>query len=88
MKICIDPGHGMSNRQWGIYDPGATHVENGFQFQEAAMALRYGLALRDILRERGVDTFMTRDDDTDHSPCNGDRPWHVKRPATCSSPCT
>ena len=37
MKVCIDPGHGMSNRQTGIFDPGATHFENGFTFQEAAI---------------------------------------------------
>jgi N-acetylmuramoyl-L-alanine amidase len=68
MKICIDPGHGMSNRQSGIYDPGATHVENGFQFQEAAVVLRYGLALKDVFRARQVEVFMTRDDRTDHTP--------------------
>ena len=68
MKICIDPGHGMSNRQTGIYDPGATHVENGFQFQEAAIALRYGLALKDVFRAQQVEVFLTRDDATDHTP--------------------
>jgi N-acetylmuramoyl-L-alanine amidase len=68
MKICIDPGHGMSNRQMGIFDPGATHVENGFQFQEASLALRYGLTLKDVLRSQNVDVFMTRDDDSDHAP--------------------
>lgn len=68
MKVCIDPGHGMSNRQMGRYDPGATHVENGFEFQEAAIALRYGLALKDVLREQHVEVFMTRDDATDHAP--------------------
>lgn len=68
MKVCIDPGHGMSNRQPGIYDPGATHIENGFKFQEAAIALRYGLALKDVFRAKQVEVFMTRDDDTDHAP--------------------
>jgi len=68
MKICIDPGHGMSNRQTGVYDPGATHVENGFQFQEADIALRFGLALRDALRIQQTEVFMTRDDATDHTP--------------------
>lgn len=68
MKICIDPGHGMSNRQWGIYDSGATHVENGYQFQEADIALRYALAIKDALRARQVEVFMTRDDATDHAP--------------------
>jgi N-acetylmuramoyl-L-alanine amidase len=68
MKICIDPGHGMSNRQSGIFDPGATHTENGFQFQEAAIVLRYGLALKDVFRAAQTDVFMTRDDATDHAP--------------------
>jgi len=22
MKVAIDPGHGMSNRQFGVFDPG------------------------------------------------------------------
>jgi N-acetylmuramoyl-L-alanine amidase len=68
MKICIDPGHGMSNRQSGIFDPGATHIENGFQFQEAAIVLRYGLALKDVFRAAQTEVFMTRDDATDHAP--------------------
>lgn len=68
MKVCIDPGHGMSNRQTGIFDPGATHVENGFLFREADIALRYGLALKDTFRDDGVEVFMTRDDGTDHAP--------------------
>lgn len=68
MKVCIDPGHGMSNRQTGIFDPGATHVENGFLFREADIALRYGLALKDVFRALQVDVFMTRDDATDHAP--------------------
>lgn len=68
MKVCIDPGHGMSNRSKNVYDPGATHVENGFTFQEAAIALRYGLALKDVFRSKQVEVFMTRDDETDHTP--------------------
>ncbi len=68
MKVCIDPGHGMSNRQMGIFDPGATHVENGFLFQEADIVLRYGLALKDVFRANQIDVFMTRDDATDHTP--------------------
>lgn len=68
MKICIDPGHGMSNRQKGIYDPGATHVENGFRYEEATLTLRYGLALKDVLRARNIECFLTRDDERDHTP--------------------
>ena len=68
MKVCVDPGHGMSNRQTGVFDPGATHVESGFLFREADIALRYGLALKDVFRAAGVPVFMTRDDSTDHAP--------------------
>lgn len=68
MKVCIDPGHGMSNRSQNVYDPGATHTEAGFIFHEAAIALRYGLALKDVFRAKEIDVFMTRDDDTDHTP--------------------
>lgn len=58
----------MSNRQLGIFDSGAVHVENGFLFREADIALRYGLALKDTFRAQGIDVFMTRDDETDHAP--------------------
>lgn len=68
MKVCIDPGHGMSNRQLGIFDSGATHTENGFLFREADITLRYGLALKDVFRARQIEVFMTRDDATDHTP--------------------
>lgn len=68
MKICVDPGHGMSNRQTGVFDSGAVHVEQGFLFREADIALRYALSLKDTLRARGIEVFMTRDDDADHAP--------------------
>lgn len=68
MKVAIDPGHGMSNRQQGRYDPGAVHVENGTEYREADIALKYGLTLRDIFREKGHQVFMTRDDNQDHAP--------------------
>jgi N-acetylmuramoyl-L-alanine amidase len=68
MKIAIDPGHGMSNRQTGTYDPGATHVENGIRHEEATIALKYGLTLKDVFRARQHEVFMTRDDDQDHAP--------------------
>lgn len=68
MKICVDPGHGMSNRRFGVFDSGCTHTENGFLFREADIVLKYGLTLKDVLRARGIDVFMTRGDDTDHAP--------------------
>lgn len=68
MKIAIDPGHGMSNRQSGVFDPGATHVENGFRHEEATIVLKYGLMLKDVFRAKGHEVFMTRDDAEDHAP--------------------
>jgi N-acetylmuramoyl-L-alanine amidase len=68
MKVCIDPGHGMDNRTSGVFDPGATHVENGALHREADVALRYGLSLKDVLRARGIEVFMTRDDHEDRAP--------------------
>jgi N-acetylmuramoyl-L-alanine amidase len=67
MKVAIDPGHGMSNRQFGVFDPGATHMENGTQHREADIALKYGLTLKDVFRSRQHDVFMTRDDNQDHA---------------------
>ena len=71
MKIAIDPGHGMSNRQPGVYDPGGEHVEAGFRFHEAEIALRYALSLREALRVRGSASFLTREDAGDHAPLAG-----------------
>lgn len=71
MKICVDPGHGMSNRSRNVFDPGATHVENGFLHRESEIVLHYGKSLRDAFRARRVPVFMTRDDDTDHAPVRG-----------------
>lgn len=77
MKIAIDPGHGMSNRQQNLYDSGATHTENGVPHQEATIALKYGLSLKDVFRARGQDVFMTRDDAQDHAPV-GSRAGNAK----------
>ena len=67
-KVCIDPGHGMSNRSSGVYDPGATHTEGNTVYQEAGIALKYGLTLKDYFRANGVEVYMTRDDAEDPTP--------------------
>lgn len=77
MKVAIDPGHGMSNRQFGVFDPGATHLENGLKHEEAAIVLKYGLTLKDVFRARQHDVFMTRDDSQDHAPV-GQRAGNAK----------
>lgn len=68
MKICVDAGHGMSNKKFGVFDSGATHPENGILFIEADIALRYALSLRNAFTEAGISVFMTRDDQQDHAP--------------------
>src|SRR5262249_49815816 len=78
MKVAVDPGHGNSNRRNGVYDPGAEHVSNGVKYQEADIALRYGLALKDILRARQIDVFMTRENATDDAPV-GERARNAER---------
>ena len=67
-KVCVDPGHGMSNRSANVFDPGATHVEGAHTFREADIALKYGLELKDVFRARNIPVFMTRDDNTDQAP--------------------
>jgi N-acetylmuramoyl-L-alanine amidase len=64
MKICIDAGHGMSNKAPGIFDPGA--VSAGIQ--EADIALEWALAGKFILPQFGINQFLTRDDSTDNTP--------------------
>lgn len=76
-KVCVDPGHGMSNRSKNVFDTGATHVEDGFTFREADIALKYGLTLKDVFRARQIEVFMTRDDDFDHAPV-GERARNAK----------
>jgi N-acetylmuramoyl-L-alanine amidase len=68
MKVAVDPGHGMSNRQRGVYDPGAVHIEDGFKHEEASIVLKYALILKDVFRSKGHEVFMTRDDAEDHAP--------------------
>lgn len=77
MKIAIDPGHGMSNRKINVYDSGATHVENGITYQEASIALKYALTLKDVFRAKSHQVFMTRDDNNDHAPV-GERAANAK----------
>ena len=78
MLICVDPGHGMGNRRPNVFDPGAVWDEAGVRFEEAAIALQYGLALRDALRAAGHEVFMTRDDAQDPCPV-GQRARNAER---------
>lgn len=64
LKIGIDPGHGMSNRRWAVYDPGAVAAD----VQEAQVALAVAMELRDQCLRRGWATFMTRTSNAEDAP--------------------
>jgi len=78
MKIAVDPGHGMSNATMGVFDSGAVARAHNEIFREADFTLRYGLSLKDIFRSRGVEVFMTRDDQEDPAPV-GQRAGNAER---------
>lgn len=63
MKLCIDPGHGMANRKPGVYDSGAI----GGGVAEADIALQVALTIKHVAKLGGIETFLTRTDDT--TPC-------------------
>ena len=71
MKICVDPGHGMSNSNSGVFDPGATKKVGGNTFAEADIVLRYGHTLRQLLEDAGTEVFMTRTSSADAAPVAG-----------------
>lgn len=64
MTVIIDPGHGMSNRKRGVYDPGA--CAGGAT--EAAIALDWANELRKTLIARKHRVVRTRIDDKDPAP--------------------
>ena len=66
MKVCVDPGHGMGNATPGVFDPGAVHNPSGTR--EADVVLAYGLELKGVLEARGMEVFMTRDNNTSPTP--------------------
>jgi N-acetylmuramoyl-L-alanine amidase len=62
--VIIDPGHGMSNRRAGRFDPGA--CAGGAR--EADIVMDWGNELRAILRVRGHRVVRTRVDHRDPAP--------------------
>lgn len=58
--ICIDAGHGRSNRKLGLYDPGATACHDGYFYEEAQIALEYARTLKYFLSEQGLKCCLTR----------------------------
>lgn len=68
MKIAVDPGHGMSNRVTDVYDSGAVGTLDGKSYEEADIALGYGLALKDAIIAAGHSAFLTRASHDDPAP--------------------
>lgn len=64
MRLCIDPGHGMSNARAGVPDPGAVSG----QHQEATLALIWAHALRCACEALGIEVWMTRRERDDPAP--------------------
>lgn len=62
--IILDPGHGLSNRRSGVYDPGAESDGT----QEASVAMEWANTLRAILIERGAVVVRTRANRNDPAP--------------------
>jgi N-acetylmuramoyl-L-alanine amidase len=60
MKIAIDAGHGLGNRNRGVYDPGACKTHDGHGYQEADFTLEYALALKHFCMEAGIEWSLTR----------------------------
>lgn len=67
MMLCIDPGHGMSNRTSGVFDPGAVAGSS----QEANEVLLYALELERQWTKLGGACFLTRRDNTTSAPLRG-----------------
>ena len=64
--VCIDPGHGGSDR-------GNVRVEDGeIVLQEKDLTLQHSLALADRLQARGIEVALTRSGDVEANPTNAD----------------
>lgn len=64
MTIIIDPGHGMSNRRSGVFDPGAV----AGPVREADIAMIWANELRSIINAAGHKVIRTRRDNNDPCP--------------------
>ena len=62
--IILDPGHGMSNRRSGRYDPGAVNGD----YTEAEIVMDWANVLREVLMSRGYRVIRTRVDAKDPAP--------------------
>ena len=68
MIICLDPGHGLSNRKAGTYDPGAVVRVNGKDVTEAEIVMEWANELRALLQAAGHTVIRTRVNSQDPAP--------------------
>lgn len=64
IRVCIDPGHGMSNKKAGVYDPGC--VDDGLE--EALIVFDWAKSLNNALAALGIETWFTRNGGDDPCP--------------------
>lgn len=83
LRVCLDPGHGMSNRRPGVFDPGCTHTEGGRTFLESDIVLRWAFALREQLIARGAIVFMTRENAVSPTPVGSRAPAATRERCDC-----
>lgn len=80
MMVCIDAGHGMGNREWGKFDPGAV-ADDGTREADLALAMAY--VLRDECARRGWSSMMTRKDNAENAGLG----WRVSRARSIGAEC-
>jgi len=68
MNICLDPGHGMSNRKPGVPDTGASVRVGKQTITEAEIVMDWANDLRTILQAMGHKVVRTRKDALDPAP--------------------
>lgn len=68
LRIFLDPGHGMSNRRDGVYDPGATVKVGRETITEADIVMEWANELRALLQARGHHVVRSRMNAIDEAP--------------------
>ena len=58
--LCIDPGHGKSNRRLGVFDPGATYRHGGVLYKESEIVWEWALTLKYVFGMAGENAVLTR----------------------------
>jgi N-acetylmuramoyl-L-alanine amidase len=68
MTICVDPGHGMSNRRKGVYDSGAVGGNGTDQITEAEIVMTWANELCAVLLAMEYKVIRTRVGHKDPAP--------------------